>query len=149
VRAKLIKKVKKVTAPRDLSMAHPVIRKLLEADIPRREKYLASTYRSRYDAPFFDSPFEQRRLRVLNALFLCLEKNDARVTSSGKNPQEFCARVGLTEISISIDDPKVERTSWYAASDIAKAASSLVVVKIDKGDAVDGNTDNMAGQVRR
>jgi len=138
VRGRLAKSVKKVTVPRDLSMAHPVIRKLLEADIPRREKYLASTYRSLYDAPYFDSPFEQRRLRALNALFLCLEKNDARVTSSGKNPQEFYAKVGLTDVVISIDDPKAERTSWYGASDIAKAASSPLVVKIDRGTAVDG-----------
>lgn len=138
VRAKLTKTVKKVSVPRDLSMAHPVIRKLLEADIPRREKYLRSTYRSLYDAPFFDSPFEQRRLRALNALFLCLEKNDARVTSSGKNPQEFCVRVGLLDVSISIDDPKAERASWYGGSDIAKAASSPLVVKIGRGDAVDG-----------
>ncbi|WP_037447881.1 hypothetical protein [Sinorhizobium fredii] len=108
VRAKLTKRVKKVAVSRDLSMAHPVIRKLLEADIPRREKYLASTYRSLYDAPFFDSPFEQRRLRALNALFLCLEKNDARVTSSGKNPEEFYARVGLSDVSIgAVEEPIV------------------------------------------
>ncbi|WP_427146127.1 hypothetical protein [Rhizobium leguminosarum] len=132
VRAKLAKRVKKVTVSRDLSLAHPVIRKLLEADIPRREKYLASTYRSLYDAPFFDSPFEQRRLRALNALFLCLEKNDARVASSGKNPKEFCARVGLSDVSISIDDPKAERSSWYGGSDIAKAASNPLVVNINR-----------------
>ncbi|NKM12095.1 hypothetical protein GFL85_13810 [Rhizobium laguerreae] len=138
VRTRLTKRVKKVAVPRDLSMAHPVIRKLLEADISRREKYLASTYRSPYDAPYFDSPFEQRRLRALNALFLCLEKNDARVTSSGKNPQEFCVKVGLRDVLILIDDPKAERASWYGGSDIAKAASSPLVVKIDKGAAVDG-----------
>lgn len=137
VRAKLTKRVKKVTVSRDLSMAHPVIRKLLEADIPRREKYLASTYRSLYDAPFFDSPFEQRRLRALNALFLCLEKNDARVTSSGKNPQEFYAKVGLTDVLISIDDPKAERSSWYGGSDIAKAASNPLVANINRGATVD------------
>lgn len=138
VRAKLTKKVKKVAVSRDLSMAHPIVRKLLEADNPRREKYLASTYRSRYDAPYFDSPFEQRRLRALNALFLALEKSDARVTSSGKNPQEFFVKVGLRDVSISIDDPKVERASWYGASDVAKPASSTLSVKINKGAAVDG-----------
>lgn len=138
VRAKLAKKVKKVSVRRDLSMAHPVIRKLLEADIPRREKYLASTYRSLYDAPYFDSPFEQRRLRALNALFLCLEKNDAHVTSSGKNPHEFSVTVGLRDVMISIDDPKAERASWYGGSDIAKASSSPLVVKINGGAAVEG-----------
>lgn len=138
VRTKLTKRVKKVMVPRELSMAHPVIRKLLEADIPRREKYLSSTYRSSYDAPYFDSPFEQRRLRALNALFLCLEKNDARVTSSGKNPHEFCVKVGLRDVMVSIDDPKAERSSWYGGSDIAKAASSPLVAKIGQGAVVDG-----------
>ncbi|RWX18279.1 hypothetical protein EHI42_08675 [Rhizobium hidalgonense] len=137
VRTKLAKRVKQVTVSRDLSLAHPVIRKLLAADIPRREKYLASTYRSLYDAPFFDSPFEQRRLRALNALFLCLEKNDARVTSSGKNPEEFYARVGLSDVSISIDDPKAERSSWYGGSDIAKSASNPLVVNINRAATVD------------
>ncbi|MBX5131258.1 hypothetical protein HJB80_00920 [Rhizobium lentis] len=138
VRAKLAKKVKKVSVRRDLSMAHPIIRKLLDADILRREKYLASPYRSLYDAPYFDSPFEQRRLRALNALFLCLEKNDVRVTSSGKNPHEFSVKVGLRDVMISIDDPKVERPSWYGGSDIAKAASSPLVVRINGGAAVEG-----------
>lgn len=138
VRAKLIKKVNKCAVSRDLSIAHPVIRKLIEADVPRRQKYLSSTYKSIYDAPYFDSPFEQRRLRALNALFLCLEKNDARVTSSGKNPQDFSVRVGMTNVSIMIDGPKAERSSWYGGGDITKAASSPLVVKINKGAAVVG-----------
>jgi len=129
--------VKRVSVPRDLSRAHPVVRKLLEADVPRRTKYWAATYKSLYDAPYFDSPFEQRRLRALNALFLCLEQNDARITSSGKNPHEFYARVGLTDVVISIDDPKVERTSWHATSDIAKSASGTLAVMINRGSLTD------------
>ncbi|MBB2768257.1 UNVERIFIED_ORG: flagellar biosynthesis/type III secretory pathway chaperone [Rhizobium esperanzae] len=138
VRGKLEKKVKKIAVARDMAMAHPVIRKLLEADAPRRQKYLAATYKSRYDQPYFDSPFEQRRLRLLNALFLCLEKFDARVSSSGKNPHEFGVRVGLTSLTISIDDPKVERASWYSSSEITKSASSPLAVKIDRGGQIDG-----------
>ncbi|TBD58674.1 hypothetical protein ELH15_08935 [Rhizobium ruizarguesonis] len=133
VRDKVTKRVKRISVPRDLSRAHPVVRKLLEADAPRRAKYWAATYKSLYDAPYFDSPFEQRRLRALNSLFLCLEQNDARVTSSGKNPHEFYARVGLTDVVISIDDPKVERTSWHATSDIAKSASGMLAVMINRG----------------
>jgi hypothetical protein len=138
VRAKLEKKMKKVTVTRDLAMAHPIIRKLLDSDIPRRSKYLTASYKSSFDAPYFDSPFEQRRLRLLNSLFLSLEKTDVRVSSSGKNPHEFNATVGLTSVIISIDDPKVERTSWHGASDLQKAASSPLVAKIDRGTAVDG-----------
>lgn len=138
IRTKLIKKVKKVMVARDLSTAHPVIRKLIEADVPRREKYLKSTYRSIFDAPYFDAPFEQRRLRALNALFLCLEKNDARVTSAEKNPQTFSVRVGFQDVSVSIDDPKAERSSWRGSSELAKAASSPLIVKIGNGAAVEG-----------
>lgn len=138
IRVKLIKKVKKVTVARDLSVAHPIIRKLIEADVPRREKYLKSTYRSIFDAPYFESPFEQRRLRALNALFLCLEKNDARVTSTEKNPQNFSVRVGFQDVSVSIDDPKAERSSWRGASELTKFASSPLVVIIGNGAAVEG-----------
>jgi len=138
VRDKVSKRVKKVTVSRDLSLAHPVIRKLLDADIPRRQKYLASSYRSSFDEPYFESPFEQRRLRVLNALFLCLEKNDARVTTSGKNPDNFYVRVGLTEVSVSVDDPKAERTSWRSTSEITKPASSVLTVQISKATTIEG-----------
>jgi hypothetical protein len=44
----------------------------------------------------------------------------------------------LTGVSISIDDPKIERASWYAASEITKPASSPLIVKIDRGVALDG-----------
>ncbi len=137
LRAAIAKRIKKPTLARDLAMAHPIIRRFIEADAPRRKKYLASSYRSFYEAPYFDSPFEQRRLKLLNALFLCLEKNDARVTSSGKNPRDFSVRVGLTDVSISIDDPKVERTSWHG-SDITKPASTPMIARIGPGTAVDG-----------
>jgi hypothetical protein len=138
VRDKVSKRVKKVTVSRDLSLAHPVIRKLLAADIPRREKYLASSYRSSFDEPYFESPFEQRRLRVLNALFLSLETNNAHVTTSGKNPDSFYVRVGFTEVSVSIDDPKAERTSWRSTSAITKPASSALAVQISKGTSIEG-----------
>lgn len=132
VKKRVGRTIKPVKVGRDLSMAHPVVRKLLDTDSARREKYWASSYQSTYDAPFFDSPFEQRRLKALNALFLALEKLDARVTTSGKNPHDFSVRVGMSEVVVSIDDPKKERASWYATSELTKPATSPLVVKINR-----------------
>ncbi len=126
IHVRLSKQIKKISVPNDLVLMHPIIRRMLDIDNVRRKKYLAETYRSSYDAPYHDSPFEQRRLRVLNTLFLSLEKNDARVSASGKNPSTFYARVGMEEVSIVIDDAKEARKSWPSSSDLVKpSATSL------------------------
>ncbi|MGF6306579.1 hypothetical protein ABIB82_000001, partial [Bradyrhizobium sp. i1.8.4] len=58
----------KVRFVRDLGSAHKLIR--LDEDALRRLKPSDAPYRLRYSEPFFDSPFEWRRLRILKTCSL-------------------------------------------------------------------------------
>jgi hypothetical protein len=49
-----------------------MISRLLAQDEARREKQKTSPYTFSWETPVFDSRFEQRRLRLLNALFLAV-----------------------------------------------------------------------------
>ena len=67
--ARVQRSVGKVIAPKSLERPHPLIAKVLAEDDLRREKLRGSPYAT-WDAPMFDSPFEKRRLRILNAIGL-------------------------------------------------------------------------------
>jgi hypothetical protein len=69
VRDRVRKLMGKVSVPKALTAPHPAIARLIAQDDVRRQKQLTATYTFSWDAPIFDSPFEQRRLRFLNALF--------------------------------------------------------------------------------
>jgi hypothetical protein len=70
VRVRIAKTVGELTVPREVRIWHPAIDRLLKEDEQRRERHRASSFPSSWDAPLFDTPFERRRLRVLNALVL-------------------------------------------------------------------------------
>ena len=70
VRERIAKTVGKLTVPREVRIWHPTVDKLLKEDEQRRERQRASSFPSSWDAPRFDTPFERRRLRVLNTLVL-------------------------------------------------------------------------------
>ena len=74
VSVRVDKSLGKVRFVRDFGSAHNLIRHLLDEDELRRLKPSDAHYRLRYSDPFFDSPFERRRLRILNSLFLALNK---------------------------------------------------------------------------
>ena len=65
--------VGRVTVPKVMHRPHRLIAKLLEADEERRRKAATERYIFSWDQPQFDSPFEKRRLRLLNAIFTALE----------------------------------------------------------------------------
>lgn len=69
--------VSKVAFPKTLNNPHPVIAKVLDADNARHQRQLSSPYPWSSDAPLFESPFERRRLKLLNAIFMGLHKVDS------------------------------------------------------------------------
>jgi hypothetical protein len=68
VRERIAKTVGKLTVPREVRIWHPAVERLMKEDEQRRERRRASSFPSSWDAPRFDTPFERRRLRVLNTL---------------------------------------------------------------------------------
>jgi hypothetical protein len=123
--------VGKVPQTRDLKQPHPVIARLLKEDEARWEKWRASSYPSSFDRPFFASPFEQRRLRLLDAIFKATTRLGMRPSTHGRNPDRFHIRVGEVSVTFSLDVPKApERSNYSTPSDIRRPASEPLRLQI-------------------
>lgn len=97
------KMVGKATVPKTLIKPHTMIARLLEEDERRREKQRSSPYAVSWDDPVFGSPFERRRLRLLNAMFLVLARCGMKPSVRGREARELSAQVGLTHVSFMLD----------------------------------------------
>jgi hypothetical protein len=112
VRARVIKRVGKVVRCRDLASPCPMVRKLLVNDDQRREKQRRSTYVSSWDAPLFDSPFETRRLRVLNAIGLAVPRIGGKLDYSGKEARKLSLQIGSQSLELALDHPSAKANQW-------------------------------------
>lgn len=110
VRARVVKRVGKVAAIRNLDTPWGAIRKLLDEDDRRRAKQAARTWVSSWDDPLFDSPFERRRLRVLNSLAFGLAKSGAKLETRGKEARELLVHVGSQHQAFALDHPSARPT---------------------------------------
>jgi hypothetical protein len=121
--------IKKVPMVRSLSSVHHAVGKLLKADEVRREKQRNSPYPSSWDAPLFDPPFEQRRLRILNSLFLGLMKAGGVGSISGKEGREVTIRVCDEHVHVRVDTPaNLKRNHWEQLKPAdAKASMKLII----------------------
>jgi len=86
VRDRVRKIIGKVSVARAQTARHPAIERLIAEDEARRQKQLTATYTSSWDAPVFDGPFEQRRLRFLNALLLAVARCGGEPQIGGGRP---------------------------------------------------------------
>lgn len=109
LKERLARGIGKVPMIRHLDTPHPAIRKLLESDERRRQKQRASPSLSGWYAPYFDSPFEQRRLRLLNSLFLGLAGAGAKPWARGPVARELGVQVGAGGVTLHLDHPDAKR----------------------------------------
>jgi len=130
--------VGKVVVPKDLSRAHRGIAKLLQEDIVRRKKQESLSYVSMFDAPLFETPFERRRLRVLDAILTDLERGGARTAVRGKDPDRFPITVGEQDVYLAIDHPGYQRSGWRTSSQAGLPASHKLRVSITTSYKIDG-----------
>lgn len=96
-------RVGRVKAPKNLDEPHRLVARLLQEGEARREKQRKSSYPSSWDAPLFESPFEQRRLRILHALFYALERLGAKPWVRGREALELGVQVGGQHVGFSLD----------------------------------------------
>lgn len=108
--ARILKQVGKVPRVRDLSSPTSVVRKLAEADAKRRVKHQASSFG--WDPPIFDTPFEQRRLRVLDALAGGLARQGAKMDVMGKTGRDLRMKIGDQWLPFSLDHPAAKPNRW-------------------------------------
>lgn len=104
VRTRAAALVAKAPLPlRDTHGWHSQLQKLLSADEERAKKQRADPYPSSWNAPLFDGPFEVRRLRVLNALFVCLTRCGMWPHVGDKHGRDLSVTVGTTSVPLVLD----------------------------------------------
>lgn len=101
----------KVTVARVMMARHPNITRLLAQDEVRRQKQLTASYTFSWENPVFDSPFEQRRLRFLNALFLAVARCGGRPEVTGREARDISIKVHQSRVAVSLDRPPAARSS--------------------------------------
>ncbi|MFN3575034.1 MAG: hypothetical protein ACK4TR_16035 [Phenylobacterium sp.] len=114
VRKRAERRLGKVKSVRDLTSPHGGLRKLLEKDARRAQKFAASGWE--WDRPLFTGAFERRRLAILNSLAIGLSKAGASLEVTGPTGREIRARVGQTDLSIALDHPSAQPTrhgEWH------------------------------------
>ena len=104
VRAQAAALVAKAPLPlRDSHGWHAQIQRLLNADDERARKQRADLYPSSWNAPIFDTPFEMRRFRILDALFVCLTRCGMWPSISDKYGRDVSITVGTTSVPLVLD----------------------------------------------
>ena len=103
--AQVIERVQKlvtsVTVSRALDRPHALVARLLRNDERRREKQKISRYS--WDAPLFTSPFEVRRLRIINGLFLALQRSGCCPWIRDRNARDIGVEVGHQNVAFDLD----------------------------------------------
>lgn len=121
-----------VTVPKNLNKAHHSVRRLLEADAERREERAKSKHSWSANAELFASPFEKRRLRLLNAIFQSLGRCGVRVTVRGKDPESFEFRVGDQHLSFYLDHPGIRRYGSRWGEEAKRPASLPLELQLER-----------------
>ncbi|HEY4135522.1 MAG TPA: hypothetical protein VGO34_09925 [Alphaproteobacteria bacterium] len=130
--------VAKLSWPKTLTAPHAAIGKLLSADELRAEKQRNSPYPSFYDAPLFASPFERRRLKILNSIFTGLHKAGFQASCSGKDPKEFYAQIGQQSVSFTLDGSKPDRNGYRSSTENNRPASDILRFEISNWQRPEG-----------
>lgn len=106
VRARIAETVDHVAVPYKVRTWHPTVERLLKEDEKRRAKQLTDPYPMSWDKPLFDNPFERRRLRVLNSLFLAVSKMNGRASVWGREAREIRISFFQQHLCLTLDRPK-------------------------------------------
>lgn len=110
VRAQVAALVQRAPLPlRDSHGWHSQVAKLLAADEARLRKQQESPYPMSWDGPVFNTAFEQRRLRILNALFICVTRCGMHPQAGGKHGRDLSITVGDTAVPFQLDAVGAEK----------------------------------------
>lgn len=119
-----------------ITIQHPAIQALLARD----EKERTKAAENRWHTPdvLFDSPFEKRRLRILNALFLTLGRRGHEASSDRQDRYtEFSVIIGDTRVAVKLDETgrKTGTYNRYNTPRPDPKRSSSVKLKLSAGAA--------------
>ena len=95
-----LKAIGSASVPKTLDKPHKGLVQLLKQEQRRREKSAASSWH--WDQPKFDTPLAQRRLRILNGIFLTLSKR-GHSGHANEYDGEIHARAVIGDIVLRLD----------------------------------------------
>lgn len=110
VRARTIARVGAVRALPTLDRACADVRRLVADDDRRRADKAAHRKNPQWEGPRFDSPFERRRLRLLNSLTFGFARVGARLDLRGKTGRDLGVQVGTQRLILTLDAPGARPT---------------------------------------
>ena len=116
VRQRIAKVMGKVSVPRGVHVWHHAIDRLLKEVEARREKQRASLYPMSWNDQRFDSPFERRRLRILNGLFIAVGKMNGKPSFYANEARECHVSFYQQHVRITLDQPKQSSRRGHVAS---------------------------------
>ncbi|WP_174297453.1 hypothetical protein [Sphingomonas bacterium] len=103
LRARELKAVGRPASAAKITTPHPAIRTLLTRDEKERTK--AAEIRWHTANVLCDSPFEKRRFRILNAVFLTLSRRGHEAASDRQdNHTGFSVIIGDTSVAVNLDE---------------------------------------------
>jgi hypothetical protein len=106
VQGRIAKVIGNVSVPREVRVWHPAIDRLLKEVETQREKQRTSLYPMSLNRPRLDSPFERRRLRILNSLFLAVGRMNGTPSFYGHEARECHVSYYQQHVRITLDQPK-------------------------------------------
>lgn len=104
VRESIKKAVGKISVPREVRIWHPAIDRLLKEDDRRREAQRSDSYS--WDKPLFDSLIKQRRLRLLNSLFVGVARMNGKPRINGREARDIYLPIYEQAVFIDLDRPR-------------------------------------------
>ncbi len=122
LRARIEAGIGKVHCPVKGGGWHVGLQRLLRQDEARKQKVAASTYSFSWDQPLFNSAIEQRRLQILNSLFLAVGKFGGKTTIRGREARDLSITFDQQHVCISLD-----RTKLAGKSNSSKPADDLTL----------------------
>lgn len=115
-RERIAKIIGKLSVARDIRYWHPAIDRLLKEDDKRREEQLATPHPMSWDNPRFDTPFERRRLRILNTLFSAAARMNGKPTIDSREARSIHVTFYRQHVGIRLDQAKQHNRCGYATA---------------------------------
>ena len=134
LRAQELKAIGRAASASKIAVPHPAIRVLLDHD--EKEQTKATTNRWHTPVTLYDSPFEKRRLRILNAVFLTLGRRGHEAAADRQDYHtEFSVRIGGTYVPVTLDEAGRKATTYnrYNAPRPDPKRSASAVLKLTAG----------------
>ncbi len=119
-------------AAQTLEQTHHLVARLLEQEASRIAARKVSPFS--WPAPYFESAFEQRRLRILNALFLSFARAGAQPSLRDKEARAICVTVGYQHISLTLDRLGAKRDRYQYTTSRNSAGSDVLQLGIPSGE---------------